>query len=385
MELPKVEPAFLKASDVPDFKTLKEYELCEALSKVINRENLLGVQRIGMLWRIYLKNTESRVKILANSVQLRNVSVNVFSNNPLRARLAEGETDQNIIKVTIKDFPLSKANSAIESYLINQGIKLKTKPEYAKARNELNELTEWLNGDRIIFVEKFDEPLPRKTWISGSSVRIFHRGQPSNTKRVCSNCHQEGHFKQQCTSGPCCVVCKGKNHSPGDKECPGTAKNPHKSVTTFAGKKDVLSNFYPCDVKVFGFIHKSSEHAFCYAHATQTGKDKVAERILQAGSAFQAKIEASALPYSPAWEEKKEDVMQQILLAKAKCCQEFHDKLMNTEGIFAESVPNDLFWSTGLSKEVTMVVKKSSWPGKNRMGKLLSTVKEAIFDSNSDG
>ena len=84
-------------------------------------------------------------------------------------------------------------------------------------------------------------------------------------------------------------------------------KKPHNSVTTFAGKKHVLSNFYPCDVKVFDFIHKLSEHAFCYAHAIQTGKDKVAERILQAGSAFQAKVEASA--YRPAWEEKKEDVM----------------------------------------------------------------------------
>ena len=75
--------------------------------------------------------------------------------------------------------------------------------------------------------------------------------------------------------------------------------------------------------------------------------------------------------------------MQQILLAKAKCCQEFHDKLMNTEETFAEAVPNDPFWSTGLSKEVTMKkrVKKSSWPGKNRMGKLLSTVKEAIINT----
>ena len=90
----------------------------------------------------------------------------------------------------------------------------------------------------------------------GCTVKPSVKIQKYTGKRVCSNCHQEGHFKQQCTSGPCCVVCKGKNHSPGDKECPGTAKNPHKSVTTFAGKKDVLSNFYPCDVKVFGFIHK---------------------------------------------------------------------------------------------------------------------------------
>ena len=58
---------------------------------------------------------------------------------------------------------------------------------------------------------------------------------------------------------------------------------------------------------------------------------------------------------------------------------------MNTEGIFVEAIPNDHFWSIGLSKEVTMVVKKSSWPDKNRIGKLLSTVKEAIIDNNSDG
>ena len=54
----------------------------------------------------------------------------------------------------IKDFLLSVANSAIENYLISQGIKLKTKPEYAKGSYKLNELTEWLNCNRIILVEK---------------------------------------------------------------------------------------------------------------------------------------------------------------------------------------------------------------------------------------
>ena len=94
----------------------------------------------------------------------------------------------------------------------------------------------------------------------------------------------------------------------------------------------------------------------CYAQAIQTGKDKVAERILEAGSAFQTKIAASALPHSLVWEERKENVMQQIFLAKAKYCQEFHDKLIISEEIYAEAVPNKSFWSTGLSKEVTMVL-----------------------------
>ena len=224
MELPKVNPVFVKAGEIPDFKTLKEYELCETVCKRIKKDSLLGVQRIGMLWRIYLKTKEARVTVLANKVEIRDHCVNVFTNNPMRARLAEGETDQSVMKVTIKDLPLSKGNKGIEQYLITQGIKLRGKVEFAKARNENNELTDWLNGDRItVFVDSFDDPLPRKTWIGDTSVRIFHRDQPSPSNKYCTNCHQDGHYRKQCTSEPCCIVCNRKNHGPGDKECSGTA------------------------------------------------------------------------------------------------------------------------------------------------------------------
>ena len=75
MELPKVDPVFVKAREIPDFRTLKKYELCEAMCKQIKKENLLGVQRIGMLWRIYLKTKEARVNVLANKVEIRDQCV----------------------------------------------------------------------------------------------------------------------------------------------------------------------------------------------------------------------------------------------------------------------------------------------------------------------
>ena len=106
--------------------------------------------------------------------------------------------------------------------------------------------------------------------------------------------------------------------------------------------------------------------------------------MLQAESAFQGKIEASALPYCPAWNEKKENVMQQIILGKAKCCQKFYIKVMNT-GIFAEAVPflsfavNWTEWRSDYGCEEKLMTCQ------NRMGKLLSTVKEAITDNNIDG
>ena len=134
--------------------------------------------------------------------------------------------------------------------------------EFAKARNENNELTDWLNGDLIVFVDKFEEPLSRKIWIGDTSIIIFHRDQPSMTHKHCTNCHQYGHFKRQRTSEPCCIVCKGNSHCSGDKACPGTAKHKLTHVTTFAGKVDPLSNFYLCEVKVFGMLHRSAEHAY---------------------------------------------------------------------------------------------------------------------------
>ena len=66
MDLPRVEPVFVKASDIPDFKSLKEFEMCQAVCTRIAKESLLGVQRIGMLWRLYLNDKESRVVLLAN-------------------------------------------------------------------------------------------------------------------------------------------------------------------------------------------------------------------------------------------------------------------------------------------------------------------------------
>ena len=68
MELPKVEPVFIRTRQIPDFKTLRDIELCLAN---IERSCLLGVQRIGMIWRVYLKDNASRVTLLANSVVVR--------------------------------------------------------------------------------------------------------------------------------------------------------------------------------------------------------------------------------------------------------------------------------------------------------------------------
>ena len=92
-------PVFIRAREIPNFKTLKEVELCE-ICLIIQKSSLLGVQQIGMVWRLYLTNNEARVTLLANNVIIRKQRVCVFTNNPVRARLAMGETDESVIKIT---------------------------------------------------------------------------------------------------------------------------------------------------------------------------------------------------------------------------------------------------------------------------------------------
>ena len=129
MELPRVEAAFVKDSDIPDFKSLKEFEMYQAVCTRFTKESLLRVQRLGMLWRLYLNDKESRVVLLANKITLRGQTVNVFFQQP-----KIDEIDENVVKTTLKDLPISKGNNGIEQYLISNGIKLRTKIQYAKAR-----------------------------------------------------------------------------------------------------------------------------------------------------------------------------------------------------------------------------------------------------------
>ena len=87
------------------------------------------------------------------------------------------------------------------------------------------------------------------------------------------------------------------------------------------------------------------------------------------------------MPFNPNWIEQKTKVMEDILQAKAKCNPDFCEALITSHSVIAEAVPGDIFWSTGLNKEECLCVKKNHWPGQNRMGKLLSAIRDQLLQS----
>lgn len=181
-------------------------------------------------------------------------------------------------------------------------------------------------------------------------------------------------------AGTTCIVCRRAGHQTLGPECPRRLETPTENITLFKGKADALSNFYPCDLKVFGHAFKSSEHAYQYMKARYYGKMQLADEVRRQKSACAAKRLVRNLRTEVGWESERLDVMRHIIQAKLESVPEYRHQLVNARRVIAECVPGDNYWSSGLSKDLTVWCREENWPGKNIMGKLHMKLREDIID-----
>ena len=158
-----------------------------------------------------------------------------------------------------------------------------------KIRNANNELTEFLNGDRYVYVEAgFSPVLEQETTINGHTCRIWHSNQAMKCKR-----------------------CSGDNHRTTDAvECPAYIDEP-EDVIIFWESKHVFSNFYMCNIKLFDLDFKSAEHCYQYCKLRYIGQDELAQEILLCDTPRQAKQIAMKIPghLMIQWHEQKCNAM----------------------------------------------------------------------------
>ena len=182
-------------------------------------------------------------------------------------------------------------------------------------------MTGFLNGNRFIYVKPLSDGmfLPRTATCAGLRCSIYHQGQPS-TKRTprCTNCWEHTHYTNQCPNNKRCKGFKQEGHTPGAGECEFFTEPSHK-VIPFVGQDNCLSNFFPCDINVFGVMHKSAEHAFQYVKAMRSGDIPRATAIQAAKSALDAKKIGKLVTPSPSFTSNQIELMSEIL--NAKCNQ----------------------------------------------------------------
>lgn len=151
------------------------------------------------------------------------------------------------------------------------------------------------------------------------------------------------------------------------------------NVTPFKGKDDVLSNFYPCKVHVYGRTFASSEHAYQYKKAVASNQQEMAEEFLKLESARNVKILSGQIKTDDKWKENKLNIMRKIIRAKAESVAKYRSALQNARQIIAEAVPDDNYWSCGLSKDEVIYTPVYEWPGQNIMGRLHMELRDELF------
>ena len=147
-----------------------------------------------------------------------------------------------------------------------------------------------------------------------------------------------------------------------------TQQAPTQSTSTrtryFKGQNDVLSNFYPCSIQHRGLWFHSTEQLIQYRRARITHSVQRAQEIMEAPDAPTVYAIAKLLPQTRAWEELKEQVIEEAVQLKLDNCAEFHQELMATTGRIVEDTPHP-YWGRGPDHE-----------GLNRMGLILEALRD---------
>lgn len=380
MELLK--PVYLKDREIQIGPTrFSDFDLSIAVGNKVN--DLKCIQKDRDLWRVYIGSKESRSQLLTEGIDLRNTNVKVYDSNPYSAGISS--PDENVLKITIKGVPLSVDDNEIIKMLQDFNVTFTSDLKYEKIRHPVTrKMTGILNGNRFIYVKELDEGvfLPRTSICAGLRCFIYHYGQPS-TKRTprCMNCWEESHYTKECPNNKRCKVCSSEGHEPGDAECEYyTEVVP--SIIPFAGQDNCLSNFFPCDLQVFGVNHKSAEHAFQYVKAMRSGDIPRASAIQVAKSALDAKKIGKYVMQSPSFSTNQIQIMTEIIQAKAEQVPLFADSLKkhNNSHVFVETT-YDNFWASGLDKDATIHTNADAWPGTNKLGGILSEIASHLRQS----
>ena len=354
-----VPPVFLKERDIQGITPI---QLCNAIVSVISDSKLEGVQKVNNIWRVYLKDRQTRLELsVKESIIVNGQRVRLYDTNPNVVFSGYSHNQRfDADKLTIKNLPLSVSNTEIAKMLREKNIQMISPIRYGYIRDAGGQLTDYKSGDRYVYVQPYDQPLPKQQEVGIFKCILIHHGKDTE-----------------------CKACKMLGHKIGADTC---RAKPTDKILAFKGYQHPLSNHFPCELKVYGKTFSSVEHAFFWYMAVEMGQERLADKIRTAKHAGEAKRFSKDIAEDTErwnWEERNFDVMQYLLEEKAQQCPRFRQCLVeNKDYILAEATPSKL-WATGLSSFVTEHTAPAFWPGKNLLGSMLTEMAQQLSSRSS--
>ena len=138
-----------------------------------------------------------------------------------------------------------------------------------------------------------------------------------------------------------------------------------------------FSNFYPCQIRIGKHMFFCAEQAYQFLRAKTLKRDLAAIRIYLSRDVRFIKQAGEELGTSEAWEAQQLDVMYGCIKKKFDQNQELKTLLLKSGELeLVEATPN-MLWGCGATLS-SNVLRHHNWPGKNRHGEILMTVREEL-------
>lgn len=135
----------------------------------------------------------------------------------------------------------------------------------------------------------------------------------------------------------------------------------------FQGHRHPLSNFFTCDIELYGRTFKSSEGAYQYRKALEYEAWSTAEDIAECSRAIDAKRMGDKINTDQHWWSLRQSVMLEVITAKASQCPEFRNTLVASQGnMLVEDTAHE-YWGRGKTGN-----------GQNQLGLLLESLRSDL-------
>ena len=183
------------------------------------------------------------------------------------------------------------------------------------------------------------------------------------------------------------IIIKGRAYStdtvnqiPFDTSAPSTRTT--ETSIMFSGLLSPLSNFHPCTFNVEGTTYTCGEQYYQRHKALFAGDNIAAFDIMTSNDPVNMKRVGNKLNIDDnKWAKHAESVMITGLQAKFDQCKKARDALLATENMnIVECNMYDTFWSCGeaLKDYRTLDDDPEKWKGKNKLGKILQSIRDNL-------
>ena len=349
------DPVYIRDSDI-NIQGNIILQLSMAVNKLWPGE-ALGAQKFHQVWRVYVRSPRTRAGLIVRGLDLSGSNITVHDDNPVL------DNNKHTERVVIKDLPATLSSERIHNFLLGfSQLRIKSRILYAKERIGGEEMSPFINGDRLVYISPNPTPpLPKESVIGGQPCRIWHKSQ----QNFCKRCDSHGHRTSDVD------MCE--------------SFNPDEAVIPFRADSNPLSNFFKCSITLDDRVFQSSEHAFQFTKAMFLKSDNLAESIYSASSPHEAKtIAAQLISHNNMadWLKINVDVMRKILRAKWNCSGRFRQTLMSTSGMTIAEATSDMFWGVGVAPNLALHTKPNKFLGRNQLGRSLMELRDTIQDLN---